>query len=48
MDYLTSDYLKCGFERTMTLADGDKVCNNKFFIKGECEWTPEKEFQNRK
>jgi hypothetical protein len=48
MDYMTSHYLKCGFKRTMTLADGDKMCNNKFFFKGECEWSPEKGFENRK
>lgn len=37
MDYLTSHYSKSGFERTKTLGDGDEVCNNKFFINGECE-----------
>ncbi len=48
MDYLTSHYLKSGFERTKTLGDGDEVCNNKFFINGECEWSPEKGFLERK
>ncbi|HBJ2654107.1 TPA: L-2-amino-thiazoline-4-carboxylic acid hydrolase [Clostridium botulinum] len=48
MDYLTSHYLKSGFERTKTLGDGDEVCNNKFFINGECEWSPEKGFAERK
>lgn len=48
MDYLTSHYMKCGFERTKTLADGDGVCNNKFYINGDCEWSPEKGFEGRK
>lgn len=48
MDYLTSHYLKCGFQRNMTLADGDEMCNNKFFIHGECAWSPEKGFEERK
>lgn len=48
MDYLTSHYLKSGFERTLTLGDGDEMCNNKFFIDGECEWSPEKGFDRRK
>lgn len=48
MDYLTSHYLKCGFERTKTLGDGNEVCNNKFYINGECEWAPEKGFIVRK
>jgi len=48
LDYLTSHYLKSGFERTLTLGDGDEMCNNKFFIDGECEWSPEKGFNIRK
>jgi hypothetical protein len=48
MDYLTSHYLKSGFERTKTLGDGDEICNNKFYIDGECEWNPEKGFVIRK
>lgn len=35
-------------ERTLTLGDGDEMCNNKFFIIGECEWNPEKGFDIRK
>lgn len=48
MDYLTSHYLNSGFVRTKTLGDGNEVCNNKFFIIGECEWAPDKGFIERK
>lgn len=48
MDYLTSHYLKNGFLRDKTLGDGDEMCNNKFYINGECEWAPEKGFRHRK
>lgn len=48
MDYLTSHYLKNGFLRDKTLGDGDEMCNNKFYINGECEWAPEKGFGHRK
>lgn len=48
MDYLTSHYLHCGFERDKTLGDADEVCNNTFYIKGDCAWAPEKGFTYRK
>lgn len=48
MDYLTSHYLKHGFERNKTLGDNDEVCNNRFSFQGECEWAPEKGFEYRK
>lgn len=48
MDYLTSHYLNCGFSRDKTLGDGYELCNNTFYINGECEWAPEKGFVHRK
>ncbi|MCD1655961.1 L-2-amino-thiazoline-4-carboxylic acid hydrolase [Treponema zuelzerae] len=48
LDYLTSHYLGSGFLRDKTLGDGDELCNNKFFINGICEWSPEKGFISRK
>lgn len=48
MDYLTSHYLKCGFETTMTLGDGDEMCNNKFFILSQCKRSSEEGFEGRK
>lgn len=43
-----SHYLKSGFMRDKTLGDGDEMCNNKFYINGQCEWVPEKGFEYRK
>lgn len=48
MDYLTAHYLKHSFIRDKTLGDGDNVCNNRFSLSGECEWAPEKGFEQRK
>lgn len=48
MDYLMSHYLGSGFERTKTLGDGDDCCNCRLLVVGECEWAPEKGFDNRK
>jgi len=38
MDYLFSHYFNQGFERTMTLGDGDAQCNCHWTIPGKCEW----------
>ncbi|MGM9923037.1 MAG: L-2-amino-thiazoline-4-carboxylic acid hydrolase [Bacillus sp. (in: firmicutes)] len=48
MDYLTAHYLRHDFKRDKTLGDGDNVCNNRFSFTGECEWAPEKGFEDRK
>lgn len=37
-----------GFERTKTLGDGDECCNCRYYIKGDCDWSPEKGFNDRK
>jgi hypothetical protein len=38
MDYLFSHYFHQGFERTMTLGDGDNRCNCYWVVPGECDW----------
>lgn len=48
MDYLFSHYFDNAFQRTQTLADGDECCNCWYRFPGECEWAPEKGFENRK
>lgn len=48
LDYLFSNLMEYGFERTKTLGDGDECCNNRFFFEGSCEWAPEKGFITRK
>lgn len=48
MDYLFSNLMGNGFERTKTLGDGDNCCNCRYHIVGECEWAPEKGFIERK
>ena len=48
MDYLYASIMKNGFERTKTLGDGDDCCNCRYFLKGDCEWAPEKGFVTRK
>lgn len=48
MDYLFSHYMRCGFERTKTLADGDECCNCRYIMGGSCQWAPEKGFKDRK
>lgn len=48
MDYLYAYLMKNGFERTKTLGDGDECCNCRYYIKGDCDWSPEKGFNDRK
>lgn len=48
MDYLFANLMNNGFERTKTLGDGDDCCNCRYFLKGSCEWAPEKSFEYRK
>ncbi|WBW96058.1 L-2-amino-thiazoline-4-carboxylic acid hydrolase [Oceanirhabdus sp. W0125-5] len=48
MDYLFSSLMGNGFERTKTLGDGDDCCNCRYHIIGNCEWSPEKGFIDRK
>lgn len=48
MDYLLSHLMGNGFERTKTLGDGDDCCNCRYHVIGECEWSPEKGFVDRK
>jgi hypothetical protein len=48
MDYMFSHLMGNGFERTMTLGDGNDLCNCRYHIVGKCEWSPEKGFVNRK
>lgn len=48
VDYMISHYMGTGFTRTKTLGDGDEVCNCVYQMKGDCEWKPEKGFENRK
>ena len=48
MDYLLSNLMGNGFERTKTLGDGDDCCNCRYHLEGPCEWAPEKGFEGRK
>jgi hypothetical protein len=48
MDYLFSHYMGNAFERTKTLGDGDDCCNCRYTFPGQCEWAPEKGFEDRK
>lgn len=48
MDYLFASLMNNGFQRTKTLGDGDDCCNCRYFLKGACEWAPEKGFEYRK
>ncbi len=48
MDYLFSNLLGNGFERTKTLGDGDDCCNCRYNIVGSCDWSPKKGFADRK
>lgn len=48
VDYIMSNYMGAGFERTKTLGDGDECCNCRYIIGGGCEWAPEKGFEIRK
>lgn len=48
MDFLFSNLMGNGFERTKTLGDGDECCNCRYHIEGSCEWAPETGFEHRK
>lgn len=48
MDYLMANLMGNGFQRTKTLGDGDNCCNCRYEIIGDCEWSPEKGFINRR
>ena len=48
MDYMYANIMGNGFERTKTLGDGDDCCNCRYFMKGDCEWSPQKGFDDRK
>jgi hypothetical protein len=48
MDYLFAYLMDNGFERTKTLGDGNDCCNCRYHIIGNCEWSPEKGFIDRK
>ncbi len=48
VDYMLSNYMGAGFERTKTLGDGDDCCNCRYIMGGSCEWSPEKGFVERK
>lgn len=48
MDYLFASMMHNGFVRTKTLGDGDDCCNCRYYVKGNCEWAPEKGFEDRK
>lgn len=48
MDYLFAHLMNNGFERTKTLGDGDDCCNCCYYLTGNCEWSPEKGFTDRK
>ena len=47
-DYLSAHLMGNGFERTKTLGDGDDCCNCRYYVKGDCDWSPDKGFENRK
>lgn len=48
VDYLLSNRMGAGFERTKTLGDGDDCCNCRYIFGGTCQWSPEKGFTDRK
>lgn len=48
MDYLFSHYFGNTFKRKGTLADGDECCDCWYQFPGECQWSPEKGFTDRK
>jgi hypothetical protein len=48
LDHFTMHLRGIKYERAMTIAEGDGVCNNHFMGLGYTEWAPEKGFENRK
>jgi post-segregation antitoxin (ccd killing protein) len=38
VDYMISHYMHVGFSRTGTLAFGDRCCDCKYAMDGECKW----------
>jgi hypothetical protein len=48
MDYLFSNYFHNAFRRSGTLADGNTCCDCWYQVPGDCEWSPEKGFTERK
>lgn len=40
VDYMMSQHMGAGFERTKTLGDGDDCCDCRYIIGGRCEWAP--------
>lgn len=48
VDYLLSNIMGAGFERTKTLGDGNDCCNCRYIKGGYCPWSPEKGFEERK
>jgi len=48
IDYLLSHYMGCGFSRTKTLGDGNDYCNCRYSMIGNCVWSPENGFDDRK
>ena len=48
MDYLMANLMGNGFTRTKTLGDGNDCCNCRYARVGNCEWSPEKGFVDRK
>ncbi|WP_312101729.1 L-2-amino-thiazoline-4-carboxylic acid hydrolase [Pygmaiobacter massiliensis] len=48
MDYLFANLMGNGFVRSKTLGDGDNCCNCHYDLVGECEWSPEKGFTDRR
>jgi hypothetical protein len=48
MDFLFSNLMGNGFERTKTLGDGDDCCSCRYHLVGNCNWSPKKGFIDRK
>lgn len=48
IDYLISNLMGNGFKRNQTLGDKCPCCNCHYELEGECKWSPEEGFEDRK
>ena len=48
VDYLISNLMGVGFERSQTLGAGGCMCDCKYAMNGKCEWDIEKRLREQK
>lgn len=48
VDYMVSHYMHVGFERTMTLGSGEKCCDGKYCLYGDCAWNMEQRLKENR